>query len=88
MEHGFKPPCTHAQEGVGYRLSRIDGIFDTHLRVAGVQRLSYSANGESAIAGGDSTADLEVARAFFNCLLLGSICLTCFALVDLHVDLN
>lgn len=47
------------KEGVGYRLSRIDGIFDTHLRVEGVKRLSYSATGESSIAGGDSVADLE-----------------------------
>ncbi|GAX79772.1 hypothetical protein CEUSTIGMA_g7212.t1 [Chlamydomonas eustigma] len=47
------------KEGVGYRLSRVDGIFDTHLRVAGVKQLSYSAAGDSAIAGGDSVAELE-----------------------------
>jgi peptidyl-prolyl cis-trans isomerase B (cyclophilin B) len=47
------------KEGVGYRLSRVDGIFDTHLRVAGVKQLSYSATGDSAIAGGDSVAELE-----------------------------
>ena len=46
---------------MGYRLSRVDGIYETHLRVDGVKRLSYSATGgDSAIAGGDSVAELQV----------------------------
>mmetsp|Transcript_26657 Transcript_26657/g.58131 ORF Transcript_26657/g.58131 Transcript_26657/m.58131 type:complete len:407 (-) Transcript_26657:1429-2649(-) len=48
------------REGVGYRLKRIDGIFETHLRVEGVKSLSYSATQASPITGGDSTIDLEV----------------------------
>ncbi len=48
------------QDGVGYRLSRMDGIYETHLRVAGVKELSYSVTGDSSIAGGDSVAELEV----------------------------
>jgi peptidyl-prolyl cis-trans isomerase B (cyclophilin B) len=47
------------KNGVGYRRSRFDGIFDTHLRVEGAASLSYSATGESFIAGGDSIADLQ-----------------------------
>lgn len=45
---------------MGYRLSRVDGIYETHLRVDGVKRLSYSATGDSSIAGGDSVAELQV----------------------------
>lgn len=45
--------------GVGYRRSRVDGIFPTHIRVEGAALLSYSATGESLIAGGDSIADLQ-----------------------------
>eukprot|EP00955_Chlamydomonas_euryale_P095245 364925-Chlamydomonas_euryale.AAC.3 len=49
--------------GVGYRLNRVDGIFDTHLRVEGVKSLSYSSDGQTFIAGGDSLADLRVGGA-------------------------
>ncbi|KAG1674603.1 hypothetical protein FOA52_001852 [Chlamydomonas sp. UWO 241] len=49
--------------GVGYRLNRIDGIFETHLRVEGVKSLSYSATGESFIAGADSLAELRTEMA-------------------------
>lgn len=40
--------------GVGYRLSKFDGIFDTYIRNEGVKALSYSASQESPIAGASS----------------------------------
>lgn len=47
--------------GVGYRLAKWDGVFleKGYLRNAGAKSLSYSADGVSQIAGGDSTLDLE-----------------------------
>mmetsp|Transcript_7529 Transcript_7529/g.18663 ORF Transcript_7529/g.18663 Transcript_7529/m.18663 type:complete len:303 (-) Transcript_7529:345-1253(-) len=47
------------KQGVGYRLSRFDGIFPTYLRCEGVKSLSYSATAESPITGGDSVDALE-----------------------------
>ena len=57
---------SRGKAGVGYRRSRFDGIFDTHIRVEGATSLSYSAGGdsESFIAGGDSIADLQAEMAF------------------------
>ena len=52
-----------ATQGVGYRRSRFDGIFETHIRVEGAASLSYSATGQSFIAGGDSVADLQAEMA-------------------------
>jgi peptidyl-prolyl cis-trans isomerase B (cyclophilin B) len=47
--------------GVGYRLAKWDGIFveKNYLRNAGAKSLSYSADGVSQVAGGDSTLALE-----------------------------
>ncbi|KAF5834833.1 hypothetical protein DUNSADRAFT_8373 [Dunaliella salina] len=51
--------CAMGKEGVHYQLSRFDGIFPTHIRCNGVRSLSYSANAESPIAGGDNLETLE-----------------------------
>lgn len=37
--------------GVGYRLSRFNGIFPTYIRCEGVKSLSYSVTADSPIAG-------------------------------------
>ncbi|KAL6748390.1 hypothetical protein V8C86DRAFT_2878728 [Haematococcus lacustris] len=47
------------KEGVGYRLARFDGIFPTYIRCEGATTLSYSATGDSPIAGGASLEALE-----------------------------
>lgn len=47
------------KQGVGYRLARFDRVTGTYIRNEGVKSLSYSADGESFIAGGDSTQALE-----------------------------
>eukprot|EP00882_Tetradesmus_deserticola_P016741 GHRQ01017899.1.p1 GENE.GHRQ01017899.1~~GHRQ01017899.1.p1 ORF type:complete len:282 (+),score=76.79 GHRQ01017899.1:491-1336(+) len=47
------------KQGVGYRLSKIDGIFSTYIRDEGVKSLSYTADGSSLIAGGASVQALE-----------------------------
>lgn len=47
------------KEGVGYRLSKFDGIFDDYIRNEGVKRLAYNASERSPIAGGDSTDQIE-----------------------------
>ncbi|WIA33093.1 hypothetical protein OEZ86_006247 [Tetradesmus obliquus] len=47
------------KQGVGYRLSKFDGIYSTYIRNEGVKSLSYTADGESLIAGGDSVQALE-----------------------------
>lgn len=57
------------KDGVGYRRSRFDGIFPTHLKVEGATSLSYAAGGDSAITGGDSIADLRLEMASSKRLL-------------------
>ncbi|KAK9816789.1 hypothetical protein WJX72_005123 [[Myrmecia] bisecta] len=47
------------QGGVGYRLSKVDGISDAYIKVGGVRTLTYSATDNVDIAGGDTVEELE-----------------------------
>ncbi|GBF92527.1 peptidyl-prolyl cis-trans isomerase, chloroplastic [Raphidocelis subcapitata] len=51
------------KQGVSYRLARFDRVTESYVRCEGAKSLSYVADGESPIAGGDSTADLEAEMA-------------------------
>ncbi|KIY95020.1 hypothetical protein MNEG_12941 [Monoraphidium neglectum] len=50
---------SEGKQGVGYRLARFDRVTEAFVRCEGVKSLSYSADGYSPIAGGDSTQALE-----------------------------
>ncbi|KAK9821515.1 hypothetical protein WJX74_005994 [Apatococcus lobatus] len=45
--------------GVGYRLSKIDGVSKDFVKSSGVSRLSYKEGDETSIAGGDALGQLE-----------------------------
>ncbi|KAK9835083.1 hypothetical protein WJX84_011413, partial [Apatococcus fuscideae] len=46
-------------DGVGYRLSKVDGVSKDFVKSSGVSRLSYKEGDETSIVGGDALGQLE-----------------------------